>query len=166
MKKKELKRQLKATQRRLDDFMDATAETLVERDHMLSEAKERIRVLTAEVDRQSAIAPYACPWCNAFTTKNPSDLRLHEQTCDGNRNRWRPAVVHGWKDVLAELGLTNSNGAPDADLVGPVIHEIQRLKHLARPTCIVCGASAGDIQLMRKHMEVEHAFIWTAAPHR
>lgn len=173
MKKKELKRRLAVTQEWLDRFQGAVATETVR----VIRAEQEVREIRAELDalKKADNSPngcWPCPWCRSSDKvtwfHSASELRLHEQTCEGNRNRWHPTfdAPPEYKDILVELNIADANNWPDPNLVGQAIYRIKALKHHARPVCIVCGASAGDIALMRKHMEIVHDFVWIAAPNR
>lgn len=164
MKKKELKRRLAVTQEWLDKFQGNAAEQTIQ---TMIARKERDD-LRAEIDRvvhARAEKEWKCPWCAsdpdpkhraAFATA--SELRLHEQECGSNRNRWQPERrTVGWTDVVNELGLGDIKGVVSCDTM---IHVIRTLKHAARPICVICGASASTVDVMRNHMLDDHAFDW------
>jgi hypothetical protein len=160
MKKKELKRRLAITQEWLDKFQgnaaDATIQTMI-----VTKERDELR---AELDNAKYVRPWKCPWCNVDAFQTSSDLRLHEQECGSNRNRWQPERRPvGWTDVVNELDLGDIKGVVSTDTM---VFAIKNLKHAARPICVVCGASSYDITTMRKHMIVEHAFDWENWPKR
>lgn len=168
MKKKELKRRLATTQEWLEKFQsDAAAETVTRMivQQKLDKAIEQNAELSSLLDR-----PFVCPWCFSDDTKRfktASDLRLHEQSCTGNRNAWKPDVIPaGFHEILAVLNMSTPPGMQPHEMIYSVIHEIKTLIHRSRPICIFCGASTKTIDDMRGHVGAEHGVNWLTTPVR
>jgi hypothetical protein len=166
VKKKELKRELAASVQhivRMHDIMVKEAAKVA----VITQEVVQLRADFKEYQEFHVRTRFLCPWCRDHSFPSASELRLHEQECACNRNRWRPdsvVPVAELADILKELGATPRDDVDAAQRIGIAVHYIKELKHRARPICIVCGASAGDVALMRKHMEVVHNFDWRDVP--